>query len=166
MKTLLVLRHAKPSWKRPGLADHERPLNARGQRDAPRMGSLLTERQLEPDVIASSSATRARLTAVAVAERCGRAEAVVTDGRLYLADPSDVVDVVREVGSSAIRLLIVGHNPTLEDLVCRLTGRAESMPTAALAHIELSIDSWTDLRLTTPGRLVDIWRPRELDDDG
>ena len=83
----------------------------------------------------------------------------MTDRRLYLADPDAVVEVVLEVGGEATRLLVVGHNPTVEDLVSRLTGRAESMPTAALAYIELPIDHWTDLRLMTRGRLVDIWRP-------
>ena len=165
MKTLLVLRHAKSSWQRPGLSDHERPLNARGTRDAPRMGRLLAERRLEPDVIASSTATRARLTADAVRARCGCAGAVLADRRLYLAGPGDVVEVVREVGGGATRVLVVGHNPTLEALVAGLSGRAESMPPAALAHIELEIDNWHDLRLTTAGRLVDLWRPKELDDD-
>ena len=128
------------------------------------MGRLLAELRLEPDVIASSSATRARFTADAVRERCGCAGAVLVDRRLYLADPGDVVEVLREVGGDATRLLVVGHNPTLEALVDTLTGRAESMPPAALAHIELEIDSWHDLRLTTAGRLVDLWRPKELSD--
>jgi len=71
MKTLLVLRHAKSSWDDSALDDHERPLNQRGRRDAPRMGKLMREYGLIPDVVISSDAVRARLTAEALAEATG-----------------------------------------------------------------------------------------------
>ena len=162
MRTLLLLRHAKSSWKHPELPDHDRPLNDRGKRDAPRMATLLAELRLRPDLIVSSTAKRARRTAEAVAERCAHEGLVRLDRRLYLADPGAIVDVVHEVGGRSPRILLVGHNPGLEALVVRLTGYVEPLPTAGLAHVDLPIRGWKSLRLTTRGRLVNLWRPKEI----
>jgi phosphohistidine phosphatase len=114
MKTLLVLRHAKSSWNDPALDDHERPLNKRGRRDAPRMGELLREHGLIPDVVISSDAVRARLTAEAVAGAAGYAGAIVLDPRLYLAGPADILSLLQRVRGKAETVMIVGHNPGLE----------------------------------------------------
>lgn len=165
MKTLLVQRHAKSSWKHPELSDHDRPLNKRGKRDAPRMGRLVAAQGLRPDVIVSSTARRARRTAEEVARHAGCEGAVQLDRRLYLASPDEIVDVVRGVAGSARRVMVVGHNPGLEDLVARLAGRRETLPTAALAALHLSIRSWAELTASTAGDLAGPWRPRELPDD-
>ena len=165
MRTLLVLRHAKSSWKQPDVGDHDRSLNKRGKRDAPRIGKLLRLQRLTPQMIVSSTATRARRTADAVTDGCAFDGAVQLERRLYLADPDAILEVLGELGGTAKRVLIVGHNPGLEELVARLTGGAESLPTATLAHIELSIDSWETLRLSTRGRLVNLWRPEEMAED-
>jgi len=159
MKTLLVLRHAKSSWNEPALDDHERPLNKRGRRDAPRMGELLREHGLIPDVVISSDAVRARLTAEAVAGAAGYAGAIVLDPRLYLAGPADILSLLQRVRGKAETVMIVGHNPGLEELVEQLTGERQDLPTATLAQIGLPIDQWRDLKLSTRGRLVDLWRP-------
>ncbi len=163
MKTLLILRHGKSSWKHPGLADHDRPLNKRGLRDAPRMGRLLREEDLAPDRIVSSTAVRARETARLVAGEAGSDRAVEHSRRLYLASVAEIVRVLREVGGDASRLLVVGHNPGLEELVACLTGCAEALPTAALAELELDLQSWSKLEESTPARLVNLWRPRLLE---
>lgn len=165
MKTLLVQRHAKSSWKHPELSDHDRPLNKRGKRDAPRMGRLVAAQGLRPDVVVSSTARRARRTAEEVARHAGCEGVVQLDRRLYLASPDEIVDVVRGVAGSARRVMVVGHNPGLEDLVARLAGRRETLPTAALAALRLSIRSWTELTASTAGALAGPWRPRELPDD-
>ena len=166
MKTLLVQRHAKSSWKHPEVSDHDRPLNKRGRRDAPRMGRFVAAQGLRPDVIVASTARRARRTAEDVARHAGCEGAVQLDRRLYLASPDEIVDVVRGVAGSARRVMVVGHNPGLEDLVARLAGRRETLPTAALAALRLSIRSWTELTASTAGGLAGPWRPRELPDDG
>ena len=165
MKTLLVLRHAKSSWKHRETSDHDRPLNKRGKRDAPRMGKLVAERGLRPDLIISSTARRARLTADEVAKHAGYAGTVQLERRLYLASPTEIIDVVREAAGTTRRVMVVGHNPGLEDLVARLTAPGEALPTAALAEIRLSIRVWRDLTLSSTGRLAGLWRPRELADD-
>lgn len=165
MKTLLILRHAKSSWKQPALDDHDRPLSPRGARDAPRMGALLRRRGLTPDLIVSSTAVRARTTADQVADRSGCGGGVRLDRRLYLARPETIAAVAGDLGGGATRLLVVGHNPGLEELVARLTGAAEILPTAALAQVRLPIDAWSGLSTSTRGALVGLWRPRELTGD-
>lgn len=165
MKTLLILRHAKSSWKHPDKSDHDRSLNRRGKRDAPRMGRLIAERGLGADVILSSTAKRARVTAEAVAEEAGYGGGVRLERRLYLANPAEIIDVIRESAGDAARVMVVGHNPGLEELVARLGGSGEAIPTAALAEIQLDIAAWTDLSVRSPARVVNLWRPRELPSD-
>ena len=162
MKTLLVLRHAKSSWNDSALDDHERPLNERGRRDAPRIGELVQEYELLPDVVISSDAVRAQLTAEALAEAAGYAGEILFDERLYLASPAEIILVLRTMREDAETIMIVGHNPGLEELVERLTGERQDMPTAALAQIGLPIDRWRDLKLSTRGTLLGHWQPREL----
>ena len=161
MKTLLVLRHAKSSWNDPALVDHERPLNKRGRRDAPRMGELVREHGLIPDVVISSDAVRARLTAEAVAEAARYAGEILLDPHLYLACPADIHSLLTTVRENAGTVMIVGHNPGLEKLVEQLTGERQDLPTAALAQIGLPIDQWRDLKLSTRGTLVGLWRPQK-----
>jgi len=163
MKTLLALRHAKSSWDDEALDDHERPLNKRGRRDGPRMGELVREHRLTPDLIISSDAVRAQMTAVAVAEAARYAGDILVDRLLYLANPEDILAVLRTVReTNAETVMIVGHNPGLEELVAQLTGEQQNLPTAALAQIVLPIDQWRDLNASTRGTLLRLWRPKEL----
>jgi phosphohistidine phosphatase len=162
MKTLLVIRHAKSSWNDPGLDDHERPLNKRGRRDGPRMGRLVRQYGLTPDLVISSDAVRARLTAEAVAAAAHYAGDIQLDQHLHMAGPADIISVLRTVPGNAETVMIVGHNPGLEELIEHLTRKPQELPTAALAQIVLPIDRWRDLKLTTRGRLLGQWRPKEL----
>ena len=162
MKTLLILRHAKSSWKDPSLADHDRPLNKRGKRDAPRMGKLLQEQDLVPERIISSTAKRARNTAKAVAKACHCEDKVELTPEFYHAGPGAYLAVLQDVPDNEQRVMVVGHNPGMEALVTHLTGRMETMPTAALAHIELPIEKWTDLDYEVQGELLHLWRPKTL----
>ena len=163
MKTLLILRHAKSSWDDTSLDDVERPLNARGRSDAPRMGELLRDERLIPDVIITSNAVRAHATALAVAEAVGYTSDVVVDPLLYHASPEDVLAVLNTVpDADASNVLIVGHNPGLENLVEKLSGERHDLPTAALAQLGLTITRWDELDASTRATLVNVWRPKEL----
>jgi phosphohistidine phosphatase len=163
MKTLLVLRHAKSSWDDRALDDHDRPLNDRGRRDAPRIGDLIHERGLTPETILSSDAVRARLTAEAVAEAAQYAGKIRLNRNLYLAGPADIRAVLGGLDEThGETVMIVGHNPGLEELVAELTGEHEDLPTATLAQIALPIDRWRDVDESTRGRLMGLWRPKEL----
>lgn len=162
MKTLLVLRHAKSSWDDSSVDDHDRPLNERGRHDGPKVGERLREHQLTPDVIISSDAVRARLTADAVADASRYVGDIVLDARLYAASVADILEVLRTVPKSDDgSVMIVGHNPGLEELVMRLTGERQSMPTASVAQIVLPIDRWSELDASTHGTLLALWRPKE-----
>ncbi|MEC7696608.1 MAG: histidine phosphatase family protein [Planctomycetota bacterium] len=163
MKTILLLRHAKSSWKDAGQTDHARPLNKRGIRDSPRMGRLIAEQSLTPDLIVSSSAVRAVLTARAVSEAIGGLAPLVEEDELYLASPGTYIDTVRYLEESFQRILLVGHNPGISELLNALTVCDTVMPTAALAQIELPINQWRQLSPQTEGRLVALWRPKEID---
>jgi len=163
MKTLLILRHAKSSWKDPGLDDHDRPLNKRGKRDAPRIGKLLHQHHLQPDVILSSSAKRARKTAAKVAKAYGYEGIIELDGELYLAAPDGLLRVLQDVPDRHDCVMLVGHNPGLEQLIELLTGTVTRLPTSALARLRVAIESWSDVAPTTHAELIDIWRPRELE---
>lgn len=126
------------------------------------MGELVREYGLKPHVVISSDAVRARLTAEAVVEAARYAGEVLLDERLYMAGPADIFSLLRTLPEKAGTVMIVGHNPGLEELVAQLTGERQDLPTAALAQIVLPIDQWRDLKPSTRGTLVGHWRPKEL----
>ena len=161
-RQLLILRHAKSSWADEGLDDWQRPLNDRGERDAPRMGTLLRELDLLPDLIVTSDAVRAETTARVAAKAAGYEGRIVLSPELYHASPQAIVDVLRTLPDSARSVMIVGHNPGLEDLVNRLTGQSIELPTATLVHLELPAKNWNEIGLSPDAVLIDSWRPREL----
>jgi phosphohistidine phosphatase len=162
MKTLLIMRHAKSSWDDAAQADHDRPLNARGRKAGPRMGELLAERRLRPDVILCSTAERARATARLVATASGFTGAVEERAELYLASPEAYLRVVRQVRGPAPIVLVIGHNPGLEELVAKLTGREEPMQTAAVAEVNVAITEWQELGWGVQTELVGVFRPKEV----
>ncbi|HUQ88812.1 MAG TPA: histidine phosphatase family protein [Vicinamibacterales bacterium] len=159
MKRLLILRHAKSSWADSSQADWQRPLNARGVRDAPRVGEWLRERAIVPDVIITSDAIRARTTAEAVATAAGYTRDIITEPSIYNARPEDLLEVVTRVGDDARIALLVGHNPGLEDLIHQLTGQPHGMGTAAIVALDLAIDRWSDLDSGTSASIVETWQP-------
>jgi phosphohistidine phosphatase len=163
MKTLLLLRHAKSSWKDAELDDHDRPLNKRGKRDAPRMGQLLKDEDLLPDWIVASTAKRARKTAEHVIHHSGyRGETRIT-GELYDAHRDQLLAVVSSLPDAANRVLLIGHNPGFEELLESLTGQCVALTTAALAHLQSPAAAWNELAAASSAELVKVWQPRELD---
>lgn len=174
--TLLLMRHAKSDWSRPGLPDHDRPLNPRGRRDAPRLGRFLREHGLVPAAALSSTARRARETVEAVLPAAGaKAVPLRRTERLYGAAPGEIFREVREaaaeLGASASPLLVVAHNPGMEELVARCGRRGPGgpggvvapFPTAALAIVECPGTSWEDLPSPEETTVVRSARPRDLD---
>ena len=162
MKTLLILRHAKSSWDNPALSDYDRPLNKRGKRDAPRIGGHLKQTGVLPDRILTSSAKRARKTAKKVAKACGYKGKIIRLDNLYHASPGVYYENLRTQSNKYQSVMVVGHNPTIEQLVSYLSGEIHRMPTAAIAHFELPIDDWKTLDLSTKGNLVNLWTPKSL----
>lgn len=162
MKTLLLLRHAKSSWDNDKLADYDRPLNERGRSDAPRVGQLIRREGLTPDLIVSSAAKRAATTAELVAlELPFDGELRYTES-LYLAEPGAYITIARRTADDVGTLMLVGHNPGIEELVEHLTGQSERMPTGALACIRLPVEHWKEMVARRQYELAGFWRPREL----
>ena len=146
MKTLLVMRHAKSDWGAASGGDHERVLARRGIRAARKVGRFLTNSEMTPDLILSSTAVRALTTAEVAAEAGEWGCEIVTNRDLYASEPERVLDVVRETESGVDRLLIAGHEPTWSTLVTWLIGGGRvRMPTAAVACLDLPKGDWIDL---------------------
>lgn len=161
VKTLILVRHAKSSWSEPGLADKDRPLNARGERDAPRMGKRLARRELKPDLILSSPAVRALETARLIARKldCKRAD-IRVDDRLYAAEAGDLLQVLRELGDRPKCVMLVGHNPELTELAHRLSSKVGYMPTCAVAVFAFGAKSWARIGAEAPEEAV-LYTPKQ-----
>lgn len=172
MPELLLLRHAKSRWDRPGAEDHERDLAPRGLAAASRMGRLLREEGLIPDLALCSTALRARRTWDLAAAELAREVPTEHARTLYLASAEALLMVARQRGADAgaARLLLIGHDPGLHELARRLAANGdatalaalrEKFPTAALVRIALPAKDW---RETTgdDGTLLGFWRPRDL----
>jgi phosphohistidine phosphatase len=161
MKTVLILRHAKSSWDDPSLDDFDRPLNKRGEKDAPRVGKWLRKEGLLPDVILCSAARRARQTAESVAQAAHFEGMLEFDERFYDCNPSTWVEALQSMPERVQRVLLVGHNPTLEELLAALCGVSMHLPTAAVAQVNLPLTKWAALAERVPGNLVLVWQPRK-----
>jgi phosphohistidine phosphatase len=165
MKTLFLMRHAKSSWKESNIPDHDRPLNRRGKHDAPLMGKLLRDQKMNLDLIISSTALRAETTANLIAKAVRYKGKIILDKSIYNAEPMDLMTLLSNSSDEYNSILLVGHNPTMEETVQMITNSPElTMATCAVAHLTLSIDTWTDLKekQTFSSKLENFWTPKEL----
>ncbi|MDO0931351.1 histidine phosphatase family protein [Streptomyces sp. DG2A-72] len=153
LRRLVVLRHAKSAWP-DGVADHARPLAPRGRRDAPAAGIALAEADCLPDLALCSTAVRARQTWELASAQWGTPPPVRHDPRLYAADVPDLLSVVHDVSAEVETLLLIGHNPGLEELVLALAGDSlddalervrVKFPTSAIAVLAWYGTSWRGL---------------------
>jgi phosphohistidine phosphatase len=156
MKTLLLMRHAKSSWKNAKLTDHERPLAKRGHRDAAFMGEALKEKELLPQKVLASTAVRVSETLAEFVKSSGCSAAIEYLGALYLAEPETYLTALRGLPDDVERVMVVGHNPGLEGLLQQLTGRIEPIETATVAYISLPIATWAELAIDNEGELVEL----------
>lgn len=170
MKSLTLLRHAKSGWDDPVTRDFDRPLNPRGRRAARTIGAEMKAQGLAFDLVMASPARRVTETLDEVAAGYGDV-APNYDERLYLASVATLLDIVRHAPDSVGRLLLVGHNPGLEELALRLARRDSDRlrgevevkyPTGTVAEIELPVERWAEVREGT-GRIARFIRPRDLD---
>lgn len=168
MRELTLLRHGKSDWSGPYRTDFERPLKARGRRDAPRMGEYLASLDLVPDLIVSSPAERARQTAELFAEAAGYDEAICWEKAIYGASAGELMAVLRRQPDDAEHIVLIGHNPGFEELASRLItadpcGPAGDirLPTAAAAHILLDVTGWRDVQINC-GQLQWLVTPKML----
>jgi len=172
MKRLTILRHAKSSWKDRELDDFERPLNGRGQRAARRMGREMTERGMRFDSVLASPAIRIRETIDGVSEGHQLPTPIRFEPRIYEARVSELMELIGTLSDEANSALLVCHNTSAERLVLKLAKDderglrnrvEEKFPTAALAAIELPIESWSEVEPNS-GALVELIYPADLED--
>jgi phosphohistidine phosphatase len=164
VKRLYLLRHAKSSWKDATLADHDRPLSGRGRRAAKAIGRHMRDEGIEPQLVLCSSALRARETLARIEPALG-ASAVKVERQLYGASAAGLMARLRRVPGRVSAVLIIGHNPGLQDLALMLSASISlgaKYPTGALATLELGVDSWRALDGGC-GELVGFVRPRDLE---
>ncbi len=171
MKTIFLLRHAKSSWDDPVERDFDRPLNGRGRRAAETIGRYLRDETLSFARVVASPAVRVIETLDGVETGAGRRLGVTFDRRVYMASAPTLLDIVHETDAEAETLLLVGHNPGLEDLIFLLTPAGSGAlrkevdvkyPTATLAEMRFDVDSWEEVD-EGKGELVRFIRPRDLD---
>ena len=149
MKTIVLVRHAKSSWKDLGLDDFDRPLNKRGKRNAPFMGKKLKERQIMPDLILSSPAKRARKTATTIAKKIGYSKKkIIFDDDMYHSSEWYLMELVRNQDDKYETLMLFGHNPGFNDFADVLLKKnpVYNIPTTGVYCIRFNVDSWKKVR--------------------
>ena len=170
VKTILLLRHAKSAWGEPGLNDHDRPLNRRGERAARAMAEHLIKHGPLPDQILCSTAIRARQTLAPLQQVLAPLPPISLEKGLYLASEGALLERLRDLPTAVERVLLIGHNDGIGELATGLAGRGrrsalatlrEKYPTGAMAALAAPIDRWSDLELGT-AELLAFVRPRDL----
>jgi phosphohistidine phosphatase len=163
-----LLRHAKSSWDDPGLEDRDRPLAPRGEGAADLMREYLVAEGIRPALVLCSSAMRTRQTLARVLPALGPELEVRIESSLYTFDAEHLLDRVHAIPEDVASVMLIGHNPAMEELAIMLADRGERLgqlaqkyPTGALAEIELSTGSWAEAG-TTPGELTRFVVPQEL----
>jgi phosphohistidine phosphatase len=173
MRRLMLLRHAKSDRSSPGAIDRDRPLAQRGEDNAPRIGAYMARHGLAPDRALCSTARRTRETWKLVASAFEKSPPVTFEDRLYDASAKTILDLVRSTGKEVHALVVIGHNPGLQDLATMLiaTGDVEArehlrekLPTSGLAVIDFAYDDWQELHRAS-GRLDRFVTPRSLGDE-
>jgi phosphohistidine phosphatase len=171
MRRLMLLRHAKSDWSEPGLSDHDRPLNRRGQETAPKIGAYMARHGLVPERVLCSTALRARETWEEVATEFKNHPLTVFEDRLYNARTDAILALVRDTRDRIASLLLVGHNPGLQELAGLLIASGdlthreklrEKLPTAGLVIIDFAVDEWAKVH-PRAGRLERFVAPRWLE---
>ena len=147
MKTIYLVRHAKSSWKYPNLDDFERPLNKRGRKNAPFMGTILKKLKVAPDLILSSPANRASMTARVIADKIGYPlENIYYSESIYEFSANALIDVIVELDNVVNKAMLVGHNPALTELANYIGDTPISnIPTSGIFCAELNIPSWAKI---------------------
>jgi phosphohistidine phosphatase len=170
MCRLLLLRHAKAERSKPGEKDHDRVLTPRGHNDAGKLGAYMARHNFTPDLVVVSTAARTRETWTLAAAAFADQPVVKYDGRIYEASPAAILTAIKETEPQVGTLLVIGHNPGLQELAAQLVATGgidarqnlmENFPTAALAVIDFAVDDWSRLH-AQGGRLEHFVTPRTL----
>jgi phosphohistidine phosphatase len=162
MKKLYIVRHAKSSWSDGSLSDFDRPLNNRGESDAPLIGKVLKKAKVLPDLVISSPAKRAFSTAEIISDKIGYSkDKIVKEIDLYHAGPLDLISIINKVSNNVDSLMIFGHNPGFTYLINTLTNFSlPNLPTCGFAEIELFVDDWKEVSKDV-GKVINYEYPKK-----
>ena len=161
MKTPLLLRHGKPENASGGLSDFDRVLSERGRSEAQAVGKYIQKQNLKLDLVLSSPALRARETSELLIRAAGLHSDLRFDQRIYEASSQTLLSLLSEIEAEIPSVMLVGHNPALEELILTLTGRSAHMSPATLAKISLEIDQWSEISANA-GTLNWLVNPNDL----
>lgn len=162
-RRLILMRHAKSDWSHTGLSDRERPLNDRGNRDAPRMARWLESIHGVPDLVIASTATRVRETLAKMQSQWKKQPEIFFRDDLYLASPTSLLRALQADGADFESVMLIAHNPGLADLAQQLTGEIRHFPTAAMLSFKVSDDHPWHRLITAQDVQLEHWQiPREL----
>ncbi|MBI1222564.1 MAG: histidine phosphatase family protein [Bacteroidetes bacterium] len=163
MKTIYLLRHAKSSWKDADLSDIDRPLNAKGKKDATMMGKYFFKKRVRPELIVSSPAKRAFKTASIVAEELEYGEKNIhIDMRLYGANTDLLFEILQQLENNLQRVMLVGHNPAFTNVIELLTGASiDNLPTCGMARIDFDTKKWNLIK-AQKGQLKMLDYPKKI----
>ena len=170
MKTIFLLRHAKSSWNKPELDDFERPLAPRGIKSAEKIGKYLKKEKLLPDIIYCSKAVRAKETWELVNRIVKKKNNINYKNKLYMANFSDFLNIIKETKDNFKSLMLISHNPGIENFALEIIKNKESekyknidykYPTGALSIIKFNIKKWNEVTSST-GEIYEFIKPKEL----
>jgi len=159
----MLLRHAKSGWKDNSLRDFDRPLKKKGKQTAKLVGKLIAHSGYQPDIILSSPAKRAKKTAKLVKKHSHHNGPVHYVDAFYMAEPGDYIHSLRSLSDDIDSVMLVGHNPGMEDLLCLLEGKFSPLSTGALAILELELSHWSDFSSSTVSKLIQFIDPEKVD---
>ena len=159
---LILMRHAKSDWGDEGCPDHDRTLNARGRRSAPQMAGWLAASNYLPDIIHASTARRGAETIAGMMTVWKPQPPVYPNPSLYLAHPEAILKLVRSDSLGKATVMLVAHNPGLQQLASHFAGDELDFPTAAIAIFDFPISDWSELTTATPARLIQHVFPKGL----
>lgn len=161
---LILMRHAKSDWTIQVPTDHERPLNKRGRREAPRIGSRLVTLGWVPELILSSDATRTRETCQLVLQEFGPSPHLILLESLYHGGPREIANAILDTGHFCNPIMVVGHNPGWEEAVCCWSDQSIQMTTSNAALLEIEAIDWrAAMHSNHQWILRDVLRPKELE---
>ncbi|OOF09973.1 MULTISPECIES: SixA phosphatase family protein [Salinivibrio] len=162
MKYLFLMRHAKSSWDDPSLDDHDRPLNPRGFRQAPLMAERLNAWVLQPQTIVTSSAQRAKDTAVLVAQTLNDKPPIIVDTALYTEHSGAITTAAKQLDERQQTAMVIGHNPALNLYLQQMGMRKENLPTSGVAVVAFETTSWQAINEVDAQLIYLDWPKRQV----
>lgn len=144
MKNLFLIRHAKSCWDNPALADFDRPLNKRGEINAPMMAKRLKKREIEPDIVYASTANRAKSTAKLICQELNCTDKIVFKNELYDTTAQNILQIIKQIPQDISTIFIICHNPELNELAKILVDFDKNLPTAGILEIQTT-QNWNEI---------------------